>query len=80
MKFLNKIQNKGIERIVRDRLAKYATESGVSVNFEKIQVTFSDDDYGVEIHYKARNEGQKQSFERMLDEDPYLRGHFRFYI
>ncbi len=75
MKLLNKIQNKGIERIIRDRVTKYAMDSGVSVDLTRLEITFYDHTYGVKISYESENKEQLKRFERMLDEDPYLKGH-----
>jgi hypothetical protein len=75
MGILEKLQNKGIEKIVKERVSKYAIESGVHVDLDKLEVNFYDHNYGVKIPFESDNEKKLRYFEKLLDKDPYLREH-----
>jgi len=75
MTILDRLQKRGIEKIIKERVTKYARDSGVSVDLVGIQITFSNGDYSVRIPYESNKSEQLESFKKMLDNDPYLKGH-----
>lgn len=72
---LDKLQRKGIEKIVRARAVRYAKQSGVVVNPNGITIDYFDDDYRIRIHYTAKSQDQLARFQKLLQQDKYLKGH-----
>ena len=72
---LDRLQKKGIEKIVRASVANYAKKSGVLIDVSKVTIDFSDDDYRVQIPYTAQSQDQLARFQDLLQHDKYLRGH-----